>query len=440
MDYERARFCMLRLWVESCGHNDNDPIDVIDGIEEEFQCIPLIWENILEYIISVFKLTDGPDFYVYIMEDFGYDLAGDIKIKDVGSIVTNVLTSLVKSHKESENRRLFQYYPFFVERPDLVPVMVVSLAAAAKQHLYQFSDMFTINEDNLKEFFRYFGAWFSKPVNTVLDSEVYDNMDETTRYGKELLRLYFATKTIQKAWRQYRNRRPPPKNVDNYHVISTTCFKLPYALLKLFIDYALPDKFPKFDESQAKVIESTYTYLPLMWTNILDFVRSSQVFVNYDGGFRENGYELGKTIVEVIKEYVDENRTYYETMDEPYFIYFPHLLPLMLVTKECSDGMFWMEAEGETDKLDRYKAICGLSNFVQITCTTHIYFNEALDYGLKLIRAYFAAKTIQQRWRQYYINKCARKIQKTWRHQIASPFTKIGRDRLHREFNEMIQI
>ena len=436
MDYERARFCMLRLWVEMCENSENDPNDVIDGILDEFDKFPLIWSNILEYIIYVLRQTDGDDFFLFIMENFGYDLSRDIKNKDVGKIVVQILTDLVKSHKESDNHRLFQLYPFFVKRPDLVPVMVVSLAMASKQQIYQFSDLFTISDDNLKEFFGYFGAWFKNPENTFIESEVYDNMHEATRYGKAILRLYFATKTIQKAWRQYRKMRPPPKIIEEHQIISDTHYKLPYALLKLFIDYALPDKFPNFDNKQAFIIESTYTSLPPMWMNILEFVISSQLFVNYDRGFSKDvGYKIGRTLVEIIREYVEENRTYYETMDEPYFIYFPHLIPLMLVAKECSDGIFWMNSD-QDGKLDRYKTICGLSD-VQITCTTHIDFDKALDYGLKLIRAYVSVKIIQKSWRQYYRNKCAKKIQKIWKCQISSPYTKIGKNRLYREFNQM---
>ena len=203
------------------------------------------------------------------------------------------------------------------------------------------------------------------------------------------------------------------------------------ALNKYWLD--LSKNVDNIDKKQENIIRETYKKLPSFWENILDNIISAALHV---------GLHIKSNYVdEFIKDI--QMRVDFNASHIPYFFYQLNLVPLHIVssTAEVVSIRALVEIRDE-EKM--FFAFCGIPQNTYeniLRYTTCQFFEKNIDFeiGLALIRSYFAAKNIQHHWRVYIkTKKAAQTIQRAWKRQISSPFTIIGKNRLRREFNEMI--
>lgn len=213
---------------------------------------------------------------------------------------------------------------------------------------------------------------------------------------------------------------------------------------------------------QEFIIKLTFEKLPSFWRNILEYIVSS---VQYDDPIKYFGSLYSPTatyesIVKVwrrcyIKKVLEDVQNLSNNIEGkvPYYILCPHMLPFRIISKafKIEKSYFYrleyLNIPGYELKKKTFLALCGVQQPIdenEIALKSRFEFEDGVDYvyGISLMRSYFCAKIIQRQWRAYVIkrNHAAKTIQRVWKRQIASPFTVIGKNRLHREFNEMIEV
>lgn len=212
------------------------------------------------------------------------------------------------------------------------------------------------------------------------------------------------------------------------------------------------------DDKQFKVIEKHFEVLPGLMENIKNSILQA---------FRVAFYGDKSAYLFAMK-----NAIRLPHGPIPYFVKRPSLIPFHVVCNaaliQYQDICLENNSDDSEDNLDddhyfdnnycdiddctqgykrrKYLALCGLPQHIdQQRYDDRIMMCYRDDdeffatWGGSLIRAYFAARSIQRLWRAYKIKKeSAKKIQRVWRKQIASPYTRVGQSRLMHEFNEMI--
>ena len=149
-------------------------------MKQSIEALPSLWEAILRNILAVHN---------HILEDrFQSRFYSQVKYAkhNYGSIISLILYYLEttdENYNEFDTKGMLVFYahdakPYFFNRPDLIPVILVTLAA---------SEMYQYDRDNLIKFFVLCGL----PQNTMPILDPRKGKYDTLRLGKNLIRGRF---------------------------------------------------------------------------------------------------------------------------------------------------------------------------------------------------------------------------------------------------------
>lgn len=203
MNHNRVKQLIHDIWMDYRTQEFTDQINQIEHkphfswefhnqMKQSITALPPLWEAILQNILAVHE---------HILKDrFQSRFYNRIKYAkhNYGSIMSLILYYLKTTDEnyyefDADGKLVFYAHnanPYFLNRPDFIPVILVTLAA---------SEMYQYDRGKLLTFLTLCGL--PKNTNNRLDPRKGKN--DTMNLGKILIRGYFAAKAIQRAWRLY---------------------------------------------------------------------------------------------------------------------------------------------------------------------------------------------------------------------------------------------
>lgn len=446
MDPYKFDYTLLKTWCVTCydGCIDNE----IKVLNDMF-VMPKMWQNIIDNIIASYKYMDGAKYKIDVYNnDSGFKFPKHFEKKKYGEIIAKIIELDLYSLKSSEPANPYNMIstPYFIDNNKLIPLMLVTLAASSLYRYSNAKDCFDAEEIDVQDY----GQRLKTIMNLMglpktIPLSISTRGDKAKTYAALFIRSYFASKTIQQAWRSYKQSYVV-KTKQQTEFKSTTQitqvnnfndeYKIKYALIKYWIDYCGNNR----NEELENIIKQAYTKLPSFWNNILDFVISSYLYIDpdYTNYHNPDAEELIEETLECIRYKIDERDGEYDDFMVPDYLKNSNQLPFHIISKAGAAVHNYDFINDDTYK-KRFLGICGIPQ--DITVEEYLSDYKIIPYGLALMRSYFSTKIIQRHWRAYVIKKQAVKtIQRVWKRQISSPFTVIGMNRLQREFSEMIEV
>ena len=227
------------------------------------------------------------------------------------------------------------------------------------------------------------------PKNIPISDCSFDDYENGTLYATAFIRSYFAAKTIQKAWRKYKQIKI---KYTQTQIVQTNQFndnyKIKYALLKYWIDYCDEN----WNEELENIIINEHQTLPSFWNNILDFVISSYHFIDPDRKHYHNpdATELTYMALELIRANIDSS-VIVQPSCMAYFVKNHNLLPFHIISRAVAAIYKYDFIDDNTYK-NTFFGICGIPQDTKIK--NRIYEmcdeEELMPYGLSLMRSYFS--------------------------------------------------
>ena len=178
--FDKVTYALRKYWCDLCESENNYNKKQEDIIYKAFEKLPLFWDNIVNYIISVHRYVDP------IQEEYVYHYI------DQANNLIETIQGLVTDDREADTFTV----PYFIENTKIVPFYIIS-KAAAEVRLYNYLN----HAIHKKTFLGMCGI----PQNIEVGEHItfwcseYDLMP----YGLAMMRSYFSARFIQRKWRAY---------------------------------------------------------------------------------------------------------------------------------------------------------------------------------------------------------------------------------------------
>ena len=431
MDVYKLDYTLLKTWISA--YYDGYLGDYVKTLNHMF-VMPNMWQNIIDNIIASYKYMSGPDYEIYADDgDFGkfFDYPKFFEKKKYGNLIVRIIKLDMHSLHSAEpgNPENIIFKSYFVDNKSLIPMMLGTLAATSIYHYSDAENCYEVANIKVEDYgprLKTIMNLMGLPKNIPLSYITYSFQDEATVYATALIRSYFAAKTIQRSWRNYKKLRYM-NQTQIVQIKFNEEYKIKHVLLKYWIDYCDNKRNIKLEN----ILIQAYKKLPSFWDNILQFINSTFRFVYCI----YNVPDHMQNIFEVIRENIDDRKKFSDDFIPPYFVDNSNLLTFHVISRAAADiGCY--EDEDNNEQQEEFLRICGISQDVEMS--ENIYYDcdedALMPYGLALMRSYFSAKIIQRHWRNYIrTKKAAQKIQRVWKRQISSPFTVIGMNQLKKK-------